>query len=183
MFRRPRRPLPPGIIPGAPPIDEVARASQLLASGQPEQAALEFMRLSRLMKAGGRPRQAANLHAQAALAWADAGVGKRAINQAGMAMSMFTRLGMMQRAAEFKSDFMQRLRDRGLADSAAAADEGLNAEETAAVATAPADESPRRGKLPVTCPHCGAPVRSDEVDWIDDASAECGFCGGTIGAT
>lgn len=35
-------------------------------------------------------------------------------------------------------------------------------------------------RLPADCPRCGAPVRSDEVEWIDDTSVECAYCGGVI---
>ena len=34
--------------------------------------------------------------------------------------------------------------------------------------------------LPNQCQKCGAPVRSDEVEWVDDRSAECSFCGNII---
>ena len=30
--------------------------------------------------------------------------------------------------------------------------------------------------LPTQCPDCGAPLRSDEVTWIDQQTAECAFC-------
>jgi hypothetical protein len=36
---------------------------------------------------------------------------------------------------------------------------------------------PARVIAPVTCPSCGGPVRSDEVDWIDSHTAECPYCG------
>ena len=32
-------------------------------------------------------------------------------------------------------------------------------------------------QLPTECQRCFAPVRSDEVEWIDSASAECAYCG------
>ena len=36
--------------------------------------------------------------------------------------------------------------------------------------------------LPTTCPGCGGPLRSDEVDWADEATAECPYCGGSVRA-
>ncbi|MCP4141525.1 MAG: hypothetical protein GY755_14785 [Chloroflexi bacterium] len=33
-----------------------------------------------------------------------------------------------------------------------------------------------RPVLPTQCPNCGAPLRSDEVTWIDQHTAECAFC-------
>lgn len=37
-----------------------------------------------------------------------------------------------------------------------------------------------RARLPAACPLCGAPVCSDEVEWIDEFSAECAFCGAVV---
>lgn len=34
--------------------------------------------------------------------------------------------------------------------------------------------------LPTHCPSCGAGVRSDEVEWLDEVTAECAYCGSPI---
>jgi hypothetical protein len=34
--------------------------------------------------------------------------------------------------------------------------------------------------LPTHCPSCGAGVRSDEVEWLDDLTAECDYCGSPV---
>ena len=36
--------------------------------------------------------------------------------------------------------------------------------------------------LPEKCPYCGASLRSDQVLWIDDHSAECVYCGSSVSA-
>jgi len=36
--------------------------------------------------------------------------------------------------------------------------------------------------LPTSCPGCGGPIRSSDVEWIDEATAECPFCGGSVRA-
>lgn len=36
--------------------------------------------------------------------------------------------------------------------------------------------------LPTHCPSCGGPLHSDQVDWVDDLTAECSFCGSPIRA-
>lgn len=42
----------------------------------------------------------------------------------------------------------------------------------------PPGEAPvRKPVLPTHCPSCGAPLRPDEVEWLDEATAECGYCG------
>jgi hypothetical protein len=37
-------------------------------------------------------------------------------------------------------------------------------------------------RLPAACPQCNAPLRSNEVDWIDAISAGCPYCGSTLRA-
>jgi hypothetical protein len=39
-----------------------------------------------------------------------------------------------------------------------------------------------RGKLPLKCPSCGGPVRPDEVEWLDQHTGECPYCGSAIRA-
>jgi len=33
-----------------------------------------------------------------------------------------------------------------------------------------------RGRLPAQCPSCYAPLRSDEVEWVEDDRAMCAYC-------
>lgn len=40
----------------------------------------------------------------------------------------------------------------------------------------------QRPLLPTHCPSCGGPVEPDTVEWMDDATAECDYCGGPIRA-
>ncbi len=40
----------------------------------------------------------------------------------------------------------------------------------------------RKPVLPTHCPGCGGPVRADEVDWLDDVTAECNWCGSPVRA-
>jgi len=42
------------------------------------------------------------------------------------------------------------------------------------------DAPAKRPILPTHCPGCGASLRPDEVDWLDDVTAECGYCGSPV---
>lgn len=183
MFRRPRRPIPPRyLMTNTTAIDGVARANQLLANGQPQQAAELYMQLAREMQEAGRLRQAANMHAQAAHAWLDVGVQERALNQASLALRMFANQGMWERALQFKVNFLAHLHQTG-GEGASTSVEGEYDSLANAAGINPqvaARAVINRGSLPAICPHCGVPLRSDTVDWIDAVSAECGFCGGTV---
>jgi hypothetical protein len=179
MFRRPVRRAVRLMTRNVINQNEFFRANQLFQLGQFENAALEYIQLAHRMERTGKPRQAANLHAQAALAWAKAGVEPRATTQANIAFSQFTLLGMKQRIVEFKVQLDQALHPESL-------------EKNKAVSVAPRETTQPHGvitpiinqrvKLPAVCSQCGAPVRSDEVEWIDDMSAECDFCGAVLQA-
>ena len=44
-----------------------------------------------------------------------------------------------------------------------------------------ADEIPeKRPNLPTHCPSCGAGLRPDEVQWLDNVTAECAYCGSPV---
>ena len=44
----------------------------------------------------------------------------------------------------------------------------------------PTETQVKRPLLPTHCPACGAPLRPDEVEWLDDVTAGCGFCGSPV---
>lgn len=44
------------------------------------------------------------------------------------------------------------------------------------------DPLPARPALPAHCPACGATLRSDEVEWLDEVSVECAYCGSPVRA-
>lgn len=41
-------------------------------------------------------------------------------------------------------------------------------------------QAAKRPLLPTQCPSCGAGVRPDEVEWLDEVTAECAYCGSPI---
>ena len=47
---------------------------------------------------------------------------------------------------------------------------------TPAAAAPVADPIHRTDLLPSNCPHCGAPIRANEVKWTGAQSASCGYC-------
>lgn len=179
MFRRPVRRAVRIMTRNAVNQNEFFRANQYFQLGQFENAALEYIQLAHRMERTGKPRQAANLHAQAALAWAKAGIEPRATTQANIAFSQFTLLGMKQRIIEFKAQLDQALHPESIQKNETASDMRHETPQPNRVLTPIID---RRAKLPAVCSQCGAPVRSDEVEWIDEMSAECDFCGAVLQA-
>ena len=72
------------------------------------------------------------------------------------------------------------LNEHGLQNEAAEIETWLNS----VLPDMPSFDSPERPSknavLPTHCPSCGAAVRSDEVELLDDVTAECGYCGSPI---
>jgi hypothetical protein len=177
MFRRRLRRTATRALARQSPSAEIERASQLLSAGEYEQAALIFTQTATAMGYGRRPRPAANLHAQAAYAWVDAGNPQRALNQAQAALAIYNRRGLGLRASAFRANFIRYLREHALNEAAASLEQGRKT--PSASQTPPAAEA-RRGRLPAACSQCGAPLRSDLLEWIDDHSAVCDFCESTV---
>jgi len=40
-----------------------------------------------------------------------------------------------------------------------------------------------RRELPAKCSACGAPIRPDDVTWLDPQTAECPYCGSVLKTT
>ena len=184
MFRRPMRPLRRAAIraamrPNQVLVQAVARANNLLAQGNPNDAAQIFERLAQEAEQRGFAKPAANAHAQAALAYTTAKNENAALTHARTALNQFFQLNMAQRAPTFYNNITQKLRENGMTNAA----DTLQREFGDKIKTLQAQgfgAPASRGRLPSKCPHCAGPARSDEVEWIDAQSAECVYCGGVI---
>ena len=75
---------------------------------------------------------------------------------------------------------LNELHERGLNEEATEIESWTMSSETS-TSTAAEQETPvRRPVLPTHCPACGAAVRPDEVEWLDESTAECAYCGSPI---
>ena len=175
MFRRfPRR----GLL-NTPQINALAAANQMRAAGRPAQAAAAYVQVALMLEANQHPRRAANVHAQAAHAFADAGDEAQALQQARAALDLFLQYQMTNRTPVFFANITHRLSAHGMNAAAQALQNEYGGKVGPMPATLPtAPEKP--GRLPPACPKCGGPVRSDEVSWIDATSAECIYCGAIL---
>ncbi|MGB8645480.1 MAG: hypothetical protein WCF84_09600 [Anaerolineae bacterium] len=158
-------------------MQQLYRANQLLMNGQAAEAAALFAQLAVELERLGHPRRAANLHVQAARAYAEARIEKNATEEGRTALNQFLQLGMAQRAARFYQNVRRRMQELGMKGAA----DALQKEFEGKVPKVEAGDAPAaKGRLPAKCSQCGAPVRSDEVDWIDAHSAECVYCGSVV---
>jgi len=185
MFRRFSRQPAGQMSLGPDQINAINQANQLRASGQSEQAAVLFAQLAAGMENTGHPRRAANFHAQAAHTFADAKEPVRSLKHAQRALDLFLQFQMVRRIPVFYANIIRHMRNKGLTAAASQ----IEKEYAARVSPFPLPQQPSQSTqagphpiLPASCPKCGAPVRSDEIEWIDERSAECIYCGSTLQA-
>ena len=179
MFRRIRRaafqPNPINTI----QMQSLTRANQLVASGHPGQAAPLFASLAIELETTAHPRRVANLHAQAAHAYADGQNEQPALDQARRALALFFQNQMVNRTSVFYNNITRKFANRGMKSAA----DTLMAEFASKIGpmdAQPASTSSHQGQLPTNCTKCGAPIHKSDANWVDDQTIECDFCGSLI---
>lgn len=170
--------------PSVAQIEVLAKANQMAGAGNPAGAAPLFAEVARELDAP-RPRQAANLHARAAHAYADAGRPQMALEQARVALNMFIQYQMVVRTPVFYANITHKFNNKGMTGAATALQNEFGGKVGSLPAQSQGSARPnvRRGVLPTNCPKCGGPIQSDSVSWIDNRTAECEYCGTPIRST
>lgn len=179
MVKPRRSPDPPGpAVTGARQAEQRAlrRAQRLMETGQYAQAYPALKRLADGAARDETPVRAAHLYAQAARARMEMGGAPDATALAQRAVQLLAGAGQVNRASVLLARLIQALRTQGCHDLAIS----LRAEVAALGGSTPPVPPARQGVLPARCPSCAGMVRPDEVSWIDDRSAVCGFCGAAL---
>ena len=170
------RPLRRALTPDVPPL--LRRANRMLSAGDYAGAAGAYEQLARAAEARGGPR-APFFYIQAGRLRLLAGQAD-GIEQLERGLGLFASRGQSHKAASVAARVIGELNARGLTAEAkriaAYLQELLPDFEAPAEAAAPV----RRPALPTHCPGCGAPLRPDEVDWLDDITAVCEYCGSPV---
>jgi hypothetical protein len=153
----------------------VQQANQLIAAGDYQGAADAFKELAQ--RAESRfPQRAPFLYMAAGNAAILSGQAKIGVAHFKHGLTLFASQGRIHRMRNFGRRAIDELNALNLT---AEADEIANllsgnmpkeiSEERPTV--------PRRPTLPTHCPSCGAAVRPNEIDWLDEVTAECDYCG------
>jgi len=180
MFRRPLgRPFRRIQVGSIPPA--LQRANQLMASGQYAQAADIYEQFARGALARNGPR-APWFFLQAGQARLLAGLVQVGMTHLQQGLALFAGRGQFQRLYFTGKRFATELKERGLAAEAEQIENYIKTALLPGFTPAPARglEKPRPVLLPTACPGCGGPLRSDEVDWVDELTAECPYCGSAV---
>jgi hypothetical protein len=160
-----------------PPL--LRRANQLMASGDYPAAADAFEELGRGAQARGRPRAARPL-LQAGRCQLLAGQVPAGIALLKQGLSLLAERGQVFQVQTIGGRLLAELRQRGLAAEAADLEAYLQSLLPGGSTATPAAASAEARHLPTHCPACGGPLRSDEVEWADEVTAECPYCGSAV---
>jgi hypothetical protein len=180
MFRRPFvRPVRRAMMADVPPL--LRRANELMAAGNYAAAAEAYEQLARGAQARGILRDA-QLFLQAGRCRVMAGqmpVGMADLKQG---LNIIARRGNLQHLQNAGQRAVADLTQRGLTVEAAEIEALLKGSLPVSSAAGSNADPAKPRLLPTSCPGCGGPIRSNEVEWVDEATAECPFCGGAIRA-
>lgn len=189
MFRRRplrrrilRRPLPPVGPPAAGPQQALAHANRLMENGDYKEAAEIFERLAQGAEQRGMLRRAPHLFLQAARARLRASQFERADELLYRGLNILADTAQwnhLHRLGNAAIDEYKRLDQQKAAEKLQAwLDEALKDHPEAI--QPPIEKAHRQASLPGKCPYCGASIRPDEVEWIDQQTVECLYCGSSI---
>jgi hypothetical protein len=182
MFRRRGfvRPLARPVIPDIPPA--LRRANELMAEGNYPVAAQAFEQLAHGAVARNGPR-APILLIQAGRMRILAGQVPMGMEHLKQGLEFFAARGQWQRFNNNALRLKAELTQQGLVGQAAQIEAILKARLPAGFVpmTGTIPEKARR-VLPPTCPGCGGPLHPNEVEWTDDITAECAYCGSAVRA-
>ena len=152
-------------------------ANFFLENNKPAQAAPIFAKLAEVLESAKQPKRAANLHSQAAIAFARSR-NEAALLQARAALSLLLQYKLGPQAGAFYKDLMREFTRRGMKTAAEALSKEFG--ERIQEPVAPDSRAALLNRLPSNCPNCGASLRQSEVKWTDATIIECGFCGTPI---
>lgn len=171
MFRRQiRRTLAQEV----PPI--LQEANFAFSKGEYGRAAELFEQIARVADGRGGPR-APLFHLQAGRARVLAEQVTLGIPSLKRGLELLAQRRQFPRLHQFGTRTINELREHGLTKEATEIEAWLKS----VLPSMPSFDSPaKRPILPAHCPSCGAPLRPDEVEWLDDITGECGYCGSPI---
>lgn len=160
-----------------PPI--LQEANFVFDKGEYGRAAELFEQIAQTADARGRPR-AARFHLQAGRARLFAGQTRLGIPSLKRGLELLAQRGQLHKLHQAGERVIAELNDRGQTSEAAEMESWLQrlAPPMQSMETLPTPA--QRPSLPTHCSSCGAAVRPDEVEWLDDVTAECAYCGSPI---
>jgi hypothetical protein len=181
MFRRRPNVMRPFVQGNAARIPLMLQhANELMTNSNYAEAAETFKELAQIAFARNGPR-APIFFMQAGRALVLSGQTGTGVEHIKRGLSILSSRGEWQRFQRAGNRTVKELTQRGLTVEAKGIEEFLKSTLPAGfIAAPPAKKSAQKPVLPTNCPSCGAMMRPDEIEWLDDVTAECAYCGSPV---
>ncbi len=160
-----------------PPI--LQEANFVFSKGEYGRAAELFERIAEGADARGGPRAPLFL-LQAGRSRLFAGQTKLAMPSLKRGLELLAERQQYQRLQDAGQRVIAELTTRGLSSEVTDIEILLKTHLPAKFTIEPQAASTKKPILPTHCPSCGAAVKPDEVEWLDEITAECGYCGSPV---
>jgi hypothetical protein len=174
MFRRQIRKT---LAQEVPPV--LQEANFTFDKGEYGRAAVLYERLAQAADARGGPR-APIFHLQAGRSRIYAGQTTLGMPSLKRGLELLSQRGQLQKLQNIGSRIVMELNERGLTREAAEIEAMLKVGALSVPVMEPASTQAKKPTLPTHCPSCGAGLKPDEVEWLDDLTAECAYCGSPV---
>ncbi|MBI5354417.1 MAG: hypothetical protein HZB50_17390 [Chloroflexi bacterium] len=161
--------------PNIPPM--LQRANQLMASGDYAGAAQAYANLAQGAESRF-PQRAPFLFMEAGRAAILSGQNKIGVAHVKHGLTLLASQGRIPRMMALGQRAVDQLKGLNLNAEADEIANLLNANPSTSFSAEPAIT--KKPILPTHCPSCGGAVRPDEVEWLDDVTAECAYCGSPV---
>ena len=163
---------------GAPPV--LQSANQMMMDEDYAGATTAFKELAQGAESLF-PQRAPILYLEAGRAAILGGDSKTGIAHVRRGLTLLAAQGRFHRMRMLGQRTMDELQARGLTAEAGEIASLLGSNLPQEI---PAESKPgRRPILPTHCPSCGGAVKPDELEWIDEITAECDYCGSPLRGT
>jgi hypothetical protein len=182
MFRRrPFRRRVPGPVPARrrAGLERLQRANQLMSEGSFNEAGRIFEELAAGAARMRIPR-APQLFLQAGNAMIKAGEIDHGITLLGRGFHLMERMGQYQRLPVASQRVLNELESLGLDQEREALEKEIQQLLAQKGLSLSAETQHHKPRLPGKCPQCGGTVHPNEVEWIDERTASCDYCGSIL---
>ncbi|GAB1471854.1 hypothetical protein MASR2M66_27320 [Chloroflexota bacterium] len=127
------------------------------------------------------PQRAPFLYFEAARASTLSGDVKKGVSHFRSGLTLLASQQRFQRVEKAGARIVGELRERGL-NAEADEIETVIKNNLPGGLLSPTQAFKKQAALPTHCPSCGAAVKPNEVEWLDEHTAECDYCGSPIRA-
>jgi hypothetical protein len=175
MRRTFRRHIRRTLAQNVPPV--LQEANFAFEKGEYGRAAELFEKMAQAADGRGGPRTPI-FHLQAGRSRVLAGQARLGVPSLKRGLELLARRGHLQRFHKAKDRVLAELISVGLTGEAVELEGWLRK----LAPPLPAFEPPKtdRPDLPTHCSSCGAALKPDEVEWLDERTAECAYCGSPV---